>query len=102
MDELEKEKEIVKLEKTLVNNRGQKEFVLEIRQMDKAQLKAKLADLNEYKNAIISTRDSDDKLKEAAKHVQSLRKPYSDDLKYNKEKDRFVALVLEDEFGEES
>ena len=100
-DELMKDKEIVKLEKTLVNNRYQAEFVQEVRNMDKQQLDAKLLDLAKYAQAVDSTRKSDQKLKDAKDVVKGLNKPYTDDIKYNREKARFVALIMEDKFGDE-
>lgn len=100
MSELEEDKEVIKLEKTLVHSRSQKEFVLEVRRMSEVELGAKLLELAKYAQAVETTRKSDEKLKTAKTLVKGLNKPYSDDLKYNKEKARFVALVMEEEFGE--
>ena len=98
-DELSQDKEIIKLEKKLVRN-FQTDFVTDVRKMDKQELDRKLLDLAKYSQAIKSTMKIDDKLIDAKNTVSSLKRPYNEDIRGNNEKARFVALVMEEEFGE--
>ena len=92
MSSLAEEKELIKLEKKFGPD-----FTRELRQMDKGQLDAKLLELAKYRTSIIDTKAKDRELELAKARASSLEKPYSDDLKANLEKQRFITLVMKDE-----
>lgn len=92
MSSLSEEKELIKLERKFGAD-----FTRELRQMDKKQLDAKLLELAKYRTSIIDTMAKDRDLELAQARAASLKKPYTDDLKANLEKQRFITLVMKDE-----
>jgi hypothetical protein len=101
MSNLQEDKEIIGLEKKL-KKRDQEGFLKETRDIaqNAVALKAKLSELSIYRHAIKTTMKLDDKLIEARAEVTKLKAPYTQDLKLNDEKSRFIALLLEENFGE--
>lgn len=99
MDELQRNKEIIKLEKKLRNETGGKDYVEELRQASPHELGEKLKDLAKYRQAIITTRSKDVDLKAARKKVNGLNYPYTQQLKGNTDKARFIGLLLQEQEG---
>ena len=96
MDELERSKEVVVLEKKLKGQIGGKDYVEELRKLGRVGLEDKLKDLAKYRQAVISTREKDVELKKAKKIVSGLNSPYSTDLRANAEKSRFIGLLIQE------
>lgn len=96
MEELEKEKEVVTLEKKLKGQTGGKDYVEDLRKLDIHGLGEKLKDMAKYRQAIISTRGIDEELKDAQRKVNGLRLPYTRDLTANAEKSRFIGLLMQE------
>lgn len=96
MDELLREKEIIKLEKDLIKD-GRKEFVLEVRQGDSFTRDQKLLKLAKHRSEIKSTKANDEELRKARLNKNSLEAPYREQLKWNDKLTRFVTLVMEEE-----
>lgn len=98
-NELEKDKEIVALEKKLIEKMGQSAFVLEVRRSSKAELDAKLGQVSEGIQEIITAKSEDEALKEAKERARELAAPYNESKKIAEAKARFIHLVTKDEFG---
>lgn len=98
-DELGREKELVVLEKKLRGQTGGKDYVDDLRKLDRYELENKLKDLAKYRQAIISTRGKDEELAKAVRRVNGLRLPYTQDLTGNAEKSRFLGLLLQEMEG---
>ncbi len=98
-DELQAEKEIVALEKKLRNEPGGKDYVEELRKLSPPDLANKLKDLAKYRQAILSTKNKDEGLKKAKAAASALELPYTQDLKGNAEKSRFIGLLIQDVEG---
>ena len=98
-DELHKELEITALEKKLLNERNGKDYVDNLRRLSLIELGEKLKDLAKYRQAIISTKKKDKKLATAQATVNGLMLPYTQDLRGNTEKARFVGLLIQESEG---
>lgn len=96
MNELEKKKEIVALEKKLRSQTGGKDYVDSLRSLGLFELGLKLQDMAKYRQAVISTRESDHELKRAKNIVSGLNLPYTQDLTANAEKSRFLGLLMQE------
>lgn len=95
MNELQDEKEIIKLERYL-KREGREDFVTEMQAASPVQLDAKMLGLAKYREEIQNTQNADEKLREAKRHASSLGAGYRDDIKMNKKLTRFVALLMQD------
>lgn len=98
-NELMKEKEIIDLEKKLIDKDGQETFVREVRCMDKAQLEAKIKDLAVGIKEIEVSKKSDEELNNVRAKAREMAKPYNDSKKIAQRKVDFAILVLQEEFG---
>lgn len=99
MDELQKNKEVISLEKKLRNETGGKEYVEKLREMTPFDLEEELKGLAKYRQAILTTKAKDIDLKTARKKVNGLTYPYTQQLKGNGEKARFIGLLLQEQEG---
>lgn len=100
-DKLMADKEIIDLEKKLIEKDGQEEFVREIRCMSKEQLNSKIKDLTIGIKSIKTAKKEDEELNEVKAKSRELAKPYNDSVKIAQRKSDFAVLVLAEEFGEE-
>ena len=94
-EQLAKGKEAVELEKKLTRKYG-KEFAQELRGMDKSGLENKLLGLVKHSQEIITTKNRDEELELAKDKHNELEAPYKDQVKANKEKSRFIHLILKE------
>lgn len=99
MDELSKNKEIIKLEKKLRGETGGKDYIEKLRAMSPFELGDELKGLAKYKQAIISTKAKDVDLKAARKKANGLAYPYTQQIKGNSEKARFIGLLIQEHEG---
>ncbi len=109
MDSVKLKEEQLKLSRDLYM-KGQKDFAEELRvkadKSDTQGLEFTLKELAKHNQAIISTKNSDEKLKKAKDVVSSLGAPYREQLSQNKLKSRYIGLLLqelngfEDQYGE--
>ena len=100
-NELARDKEIVEVEKKLVDKMWQKEFVIEVRQMSESQLNVKKQELSDGLEEIKTSKANDEALKAAQEKVTELGAPYKEAKKIAEKKARFVHLVAKEEFGGE-
>lgn len=99
MDELQKNKAVINLERKLKGEPGGSDYVQELRSLDRYGLEDKLKDLAKYRQAIISTREKDVELKAAKRRVSGLNSPYNSQLNGNRDKMRFIGLLLQEMEG---
>lgn len=95
MSDLLDEKEIIKLERYL-RREGREDFVTEMHGASPQQLDSKMLSLAKHAEEIQTTRDDDQKLREAKSEVKVLAAPYNDQKKMNKKMNRFVALLMKE------
>lgn len=94
-DQLSAEKETVKLEKKLIKKYG-KSFASELRGLSKSELDNKLLGLTNHNQEIITTKGRDLHLELAKDKYFELRAPYDDQVRANKEKSRFLHLLIKE------
>ena len=94
-DQLSAEKEVVKLEKKLSRKYGDS-FASELRGLSKDELGYKLLGLANHNQEIITTKARDMDLELAKDKYYELRAPYDDQVRANKEKSRFIHLLIKD------
>lgn len=85
------EKEITKIEKKL-----EPSFISEYRHLSKEELEKRFFQINKYREEIVTAQKTDEALFTAKETVKELNAPYRESLKINKEKTRFIALLLEE------
>lgn len=95
MNELQEEKEIIKLERYL-RREGREDFVTEMQGASEVQLDAKMLALAKHAEEIQTTQANDEKLRDAKSEVRVLAAPYNDQKKMNKKMNRFVALLMKE------
>lgn len=95
MNELEKPKEMVQLEKYL-KNQGRTDFIQGVLSMSREQLDEKLLALAKYREAITDTMQLDEDLRKAGDLLKALRGPYNEDKRMNAKLARYVSLVAQE------
>lgn len=88
-EKLNEQLEITKLERKLDEGEASK-----FRGMTDKELEFELLQLAKHKEAIVTTRNEDQQLNSAKEVVKELNSPYVEQLKANKLKHRFIALLL--------
>ena len=96
-DRLLEEKEIIKLEKTVLRTMGE-EYIAEVRMLSKEQLEYKLLSLAKHLQEIITTQNNDEALTQAKDKKTELEAPYREQKKGNASISRFISLLLKDKF----
>ncbi len=98
-DNLAKGKESIELEKKLKRKYG-KEFIAELRGLDKSGLEGKLLGMANHNQEIITTKNRDEELEKAKDHHNELASVYKDQINANKDKTRFIHLILKEQSGD--
>ncbi len=92
---LSDQKEIVKLEKKLIDLRSES-YVSELRGLNSSELDSKLLELAKHKQEIITSMKNDDELNRIAEEAKELKKPYNESKKQNELISRFVGLLIKE------
>lgn len=92
MSKLNEQKEIVKLERQIADEY----LVAELRALPKKELEFKLLELAKHAQEIATTKSQDEELQNARSLVKELGTPYSEQLKNNKLKSRFIHLIIKE------
>lgn len=95
MSQEDNEKEITKLEKYLGRQKDA-DFVIELRRLDKEQLKKRIQDQALYRQETITARKNDEGLATAREEARGLAAPYSESLRMNDKISRFISLLIEE------
>ena len=98
-DQLAKGKEAIVLEKKILRSYG-KEYIAELRGLDKSGLEGKLLGLANHNQEIITTKNNDEELEKAKDHHNGLASVYKDQLAGNKILSRFIHLILKESIEE--
>ncbi len=98
-EQLAKGKEAIELEKKLTRKYG-KEFVAELRGLDKSGLESKLLGLANHNQEVITQKSNDRELELAKDKKNELEAPYKDQIAANKVKTRFIHLILKEKIND--
>jgi peptidoglycan hydrolase CwlO-like protein len=99
-DELNKDKELTKLEKEFIN-KGEQNFITEVRRASFEELDNKIKELAKHRESIQDTMKQDPELKELQEKLKELKAPYVEQRKWNSKKARMVYLVMTEEYPTE-
>lgn len=104
MSEISLEKEKTKLEKKLIKERGKKEameYVVKLEHSSREELDERLLELSKTAQGLINTKNADTTLKNLKDQVSERNRLHNDNIRRNKEHQRFVSLVISERFGDE-
>lgn len=100
MDSIKLKEEQLKLEKKLAKDGVNGDLVADLRTLadmnDREGLEYKMKELAKHRQAVISTKKSDEKLQEIAAQKRELEAPYREQLSQNDLKARFIGLLLQE------
>jgi hypothetical protein len=93
--------ELTKLEKKLAEMQGEG-YCSELRGLDKKALEFKLLEMAKHREEIVTTKNMDEEYQLAREKVKELNAPYSEQMKHNKIKTRFLHLLLKEKYEDQN
>ena len=91
--------EITRIERKLANDHGEN-YTSELRGLSKQDLEYKLLQLANHREEITTTKNNDQELQFIKEKVKELNAPYSEQLRENNRKSRFIHLLLKEKSDE--